>query len=149
MAQTIRIFFITAVATTVVISIISSQLVLADIQSFGLVVSFYDRLSMTVKDIMGLGPVLLLMISASFSIAFTIAKFAYRLIGGNRHIWFALAGFCSFPVTLLLIKYFMGVTLLASARTSAGMIFVACCCLFGGYLYAILTTRIKDVKKDV
>jgi len=51
MAQTIRIFFISAVATTVVISIISSQLVLAEIQSFGLVVSFYDRLSMTVKDI--------------------------------------------------------------------------------------------------
>lgn len=149
MVKTIIMFFCCAFATTVITSIVSSQLVLADIQNFGLMVSFSDRLSMTAKDIMGLGPILLLMISLSFFIAFIVAKFAHRFIGGNRNIWFASAGFCSFPVTLVLLKYFTGGTLLASARTPVGMIFVACCCLFGGYLFANLTSSIKDVKNDV
>jgi hypothetical protein len=54
------------------------------------------------------------------------------------------AGFTSVPAAILIIKYFMGGTLLASARTSLGMFLVACCCMAGGWMFAFLSSRFGD-----
>ncbi|MCP3675761.1 MAG: hypothetical protein GY829_15015 [Gammaproteobacteria bacterium] len=137
-------FLATIVITTVLISIVSSQLVLADIQSFGLDISNLNRLEVTAKDIIGIGPILLLMIGLSFLVAFIIARYSFRFFGGNKKVWTITAGLFSFPVTLYLIKYFMGVTILASARTTVGMLFIACCCAIGGWIYSILSTKPGD-----
>ena len=148
MLKTVLIYIGCVLVSAFLTSIVSSQPVIADIQSFGIVVSFADRLSMTTKDLFGLGPVLLLLIGTSFLVAFIIANYAHQFIGGNRTFWYTAAGFCSFPATLLIMKYFMGVTVLASARTPLGLILVACCCLFGGTLYAVMTTKVKSKNYD-
>ena len=137
-------FLATIVITTVLISIVSSQLVLADIQSFGLDVGIKDRLEVTVKDIIGIGPILLLILGLSFLVAFIIARYSHRFLGGNKTVWIITAGMSSLPVTLYLIKYFMGVTILASARTTTGMILIACCCALGGWMYSFLITKSGD-----
>ena len=144
MLRTMIHFLTTVVITTVLISIVSSQLVLADIQGFGLDVGIKDRLEVTASDIIGVGPVLLLMLGLSFLVAFIIARYSHRFLGGNKTVWTIMAGLSSLPVTLYLIKYFMGVTILASARTPAGMLLIACCCALGGWMYSFLTTKSGD-----
>ena len=82
-----------------------------------------------------------MLIGISFLIAFIVARYAHRMIGGSRAIWFSAAGFLSVPCALLLLKMAMGGTLLAAARTSLGMFLIACCCMAGGYGYAWITER--------
>ena len=141
MMKTIALFLVTVVVSAILTSIVSTQLVLADIQSFGLAVSFADRLQATLHDLLGLALPLLMLIGLSFLVAFVIARNAIRIIGGNKSIWYMAAGFTSMPAAIVLIKYFMGGTLLASARTSLGMLLVACCCMAGGWLFAYLNSR--------
>jgi len=139
MIKTILGFIASVFIAAAIISLVSTQLVLAELQSFGIAVSLLDRLETTAKDLLGLGITLVVLIAPSFLIGFTIAKYAHKFVGGNRKIWYTTAGFLSFPVTLYLIKYFMGVTLLASARTSWGMLMVGLCCMLAGWLFATFT----------
>jgi hypothetical protein len=138
-------FFISAVIDAALLtSIVSTQLVLADIKSFGLEVSIGDRLEATTHDLIGLMLPLLILIGLSFLVSFVIARYAVRIIGGNRTLWYMAAGFTSVPAAILIIKFIMGGTLLAAARTSLGMFLVACCCMAGGWIFAFLSSRFGD-----
>ena len=143
------VFFVGSVIDTAILtSIVSTQLVLADVRSFGLSVSVGDRINATLHDILGVGPPLLVLIGLSFLVAFTVARHAQRIIGGSRAIWFSIAGFASVPVTLMLLKLALGGTMLASARTPLGMFLVACCCMAGAYCYVWLTERYGNAGGD-
>jgi ABC-type multidrug transport system permease subunit len=122
-------------------SIAGTQIILADIKSFGLGVSFSDRVSATLHDIIGLGPSLSIMIGAAFLVAFIVAALCYRFLGGKRTYWYLAAGFTSIPATLLLIKTLMGGTLFAAARGGLGMLLIAICGLAGGWVFARLTEK--------
>jgi hypothetical protein len=141
-------FLLSVLVATILTCVSSTQLILADVQSFGLDVSFTDRLISTGKDLIGLGPSLFILISPGFLIAFIIAKYASQFIGGNQKLWFMLAGFASFPTTLLIIKLFLGVTILASARTSTGLLIAGCCGLVGGYLFGLLCTKKEEMSNE-
>ncbi len=144
MMKTIAFFLIAVVDAAILTSIVSTQLVLADVTSFGLTVSFGDRLQTTLYDLLGLAVPLLLLIGLCFLIAFFIARHAIRIVGGSKTIWYMAAGFVSVPAGIIVIKFFMGGTLLASARTPLGMLLVACCCMAGGWVYAYLTARFEN-----
>ena len=135
------IFSVAVIDTVLLTSIVSSQLVLADISSFGLDVTIGDRLSATVRDLLNLAPALLFLIAPGFLVAFLVARYAERRFGGRRTLWYMAAGFASVPAVIYLIKLLMGMTLLASARTPAGMILVSCCGMLGGWIYALLSAR--------
>lgn len=122
-------------------SITGTQLVLADIRGFGLDVSLADRVSATAHDIVGLAPVLSILISTTFLIAFLIAAGCTRYLRGNRTYWYLAAGFMSLPASLYLIKMIMGATLFAAARSGTGMLLFALCGLIGGAVFAGLTQR--------
>lgn len=141
MIRTVLYFISAVIDTAILVSVVSTQLVLADVSSFGLDVSIGDRLATTLADLLGLGPVLLILISCSFLVAFPIANFAHRRFGGGRQWWFAAAGFTSLPAAIVLIKLAMGGTLLASARTPLGMFLVALCSMAGGWMFAWLGAR--------
>lgn len=139
------VYYFSAVVDSVILtSVVSTQLVLADIQGFGLDVSLNVRLHATVGDLLGLAVPLLLLVGLSFMIAFIIARYLHRLVGGIRTLWYMAAGFTSVPAAIVIIKYFMGGTLLASARTSLGMFLIACCCMSGGWLFAYLSSRFAE-----
>lgn len=136
------VFFVVAVVDTwILTSIVSTQLVLADVSGFGLQVSIGDRVSATLHDLLGLAPALLPITGVGFLIAFTAARNAHRIVGGGRTAWFTAAGFVSLPAAMLIMKFSMGLTGLAAARTPAGLLLVGCCSLTGGWLYGYLSSR--------
>ncbi len=140
MLKTVAFYFAAVIEAAFLTSIVSTQLVLADIQGFGLDVSPGDRLHATIHDVFGLAPALLALIGLSFAVSFIIAYYLQRRMGGNRTLWYMAAGFTSVPAAIVVIKFFMGGTLLASARTSLGMFLIACCCMAGGWLFAYLSS---------
>lgn len=138
------IFLIAVFAAAIPASIVSTQLVLADVQSFGLAVPAGERLQTTLQDLFGLGPPLLILIGLCFSIAFFVARQAIRISGGKQTFWYMAAGLTSVPAGIIVIRFFLGVTLPASARTALGMFLIACCCMAGGWLYAYLMATYKS-----
>lgn len=144
MIKTIAFFLIAVIDAAILTSIVSTQLVLADVASFGLAVSFGVRVQTTLHDLLGLALPLLMLIGLSFLVGFVIARHAIRLIGGKPVLWYMAAGFMSVPAAILIIKYFMGGTLLASARTTLGMLLIACCTMAGGWIFAYLRSRFGD-----
>lgn len=139
MAKTVLRFIATVLIAALLTSFVATQIILSELEGFGISVSLFDRFVTTMTDLIGLGITLVVLIAPGFLIGFVIAKYAHQFIGGNRKLWYAAAGLLSFPVTLYLIKYFMGVTLLASARTPWGMLLAGLCCMFAGWLFATFT----------
>ena len=141
MIKSVLIFLAAVVDAAILTSVVSTQLVLADIKSFGLTVTFSDRLQTTLHDLLGLALPLIMLIGLSFLVAFTVARYANRTIGGSKKLWYLAAGFTSVPSAIVLIKYVMGGTLLASARTPLGMLLVAGCGLAGSWIYVYLNEQ--------
>lgn len=140
----IRIFlaFITAVVTThVLTSVIGTQFVLADIQSYGIAVSLSDRVVATWHDVYGLVPTLPILITAAFLVAFVVAALGNRFLGGDRRFWYLVAGLTSLPAAMLLIKSTMGITPFAAAGTASGMLLISVCGMVGGFLFSGLTLK--------
>lgn len=136
-------FIVAVLATFLLASIVGTQLVLADIVSFGLTVSLQGRVSATIHDIAGLATVLPLLISVAFLLAFVIAESGRRILTGKCTYWYMAAGLTSLPAALTLIKTLMGGTVFAAARTDFGMLLFALCGLLGGWLFARLINRGK------
>jgi hypothetical protein len=147
MMKTVAFFLIAVVDAAILTSIVSTQLVLADITRFGLDVSLGDRLQTTLNDLLGLAVPLLILIGLCFLIGFSVARLAVRIVGGSRTIWYMAAGFTSVPAGIVVIKYVMGGTLLASARTPFGMLLIAGCCMVGGWMFAFLSARYGNEEK--
>lgn len=140
MVKTVILFILAVLIAALLTSFFSTQIILSELEGFGISVTLIDRIVATATDLLGLGITLVVLIAPSYLIGFTVAKYAHQFIGGNRRLWYAAAGFSSFPITLYLIKYFMGVTLLASARTSWGMLLAGLCCMLAGWLFATYTS---------
>ena len=135
----VLVFILSVLITFLLASIVGTQIILADIMSFGLDVSYPDRVSATIHDIIGLSPTLSILTGAAFLVAFLVAALCSRFLGGNRTYWYMAAGFTSIPVTLILVKALMGGTLFAAARGGFGMLLIAVCGLVGGWIFARLT----------
>jgi hypothetical protein len=148
MFKTILLFIVAVLFASLLTSLVSTQIVMSELNNFGIQVSLTDRLYTTAKDLLGLGGTLFILIAPGFLIGFIVAKYAHRLIGGNRTLWYITAGFTSFPITLFLIKYFMVVTPLASARTSIGMLLIACCCMLSAWMFANISASINSKETD-
>ena len=134
--------FVTAVVVThVLTSFIAAQLVLADISGFGVPVSILDRLAVVAHDLFGLVPALPILIAASLGVAFVAAGLWHRYLGGPRLYWYLLAGFVALPLALELIKYGLGGTILAAARTPLGAALAGLCSGAGAWVFARLTSE--------
>ena len=144
MIKTVPAFIITVLITFLLMSVAGTQIVLADILSFGLDVPLSDRVSATLHDIVGLAPALSVLVAVAFLLAFLVAALGKRILGGNRTYWYLVAGFTSLPIMLILIRSIMGGALFAAAQTGFGLFIMALCGLPGGYLFARLTIRSDD-----
>ena len=137
--KSILAYLVATVVAYLLTSAMGTQFVLADIKSYGLVVSLSDRVAATLHDIAGLVPVLLILVSATYLVAFIIAALSHRFVGGSRLYWFLVAGFTSLPATMMLMKSTMGITPFAPAGTNFGLFLIALCGLAGAWVYARLT----------
>jgi hypothetical protein len=141
MLKTIIVFIFTTLIATLLVCIVSTQIILADVQTFGLNVTNDVRLNATLDDLIGLGPVLYILISIGFLIGFIVAKYAHKYLGGNRTLWYIASGCTTFPITTYLIQYSMGLTLVASVRTPMGLFLATLCCIFSAWLFALLSSK--------
>jgi hypothetical protein len=80
MIRTVSFFLMAVVGTAILTSIVSTQLVLADVKRFGLDVTMGDRVNATIHDFVGVGPALLMLISLSFLVAFIVGGVCDQLI---------------------------------------------------------------------
>ena len=134
--------FIVAVASShLLTSIVGTQIVLADIRSYGLTVSMSDRFAATLHDIHGLVPTLPMLIGVTFLVAFIVAALGHRFLRGDRRYWYIAAGFTSLPVAMMLIKSILGATPFAAAGTVTGLLLIAMCGMAGACLFARLTLK--------
>ena len=147
MIKVIGLFIASVIIAALLTSFVSTQIILSELDDFGIYVTLIDRIVATANDLIALGTTLAVLIAPSYLFGFTIAKYAHQFTGGNRRLWYAAAGFSSFPATLYLIKYFMGVTLLASARTSWGMFLAGLCCMLAGWFFATFT-KVSSLKEN-
>lgn len=141
MLKTIVVFIFTTLIATLLVCVVSTQIVLSDVQSFGLNVTNDVRLNATLEDLLGLGPVLYILISIGFLIGFIVAKYAHKYMGGNRTLWYVASGCTTFPITTYIIQYSMGLTIIAAVRTPMGLFLATLCCIFSAWLFALLTSK--------
>lgn len=139
MTKTSLAFIVAVCVAYLLTSVLGTQFVLADIQSYGLPVSLPDRLAASLHDIHGLVPVLLMLVSAAYLVGFIIAALGRRLLGGQRQYWILAAGFASLPVAMMLMKTTMGITPFALAGTGSGLLLIALSGLAGAWVFARLT----------
>jgi hypothetical protein len=144
--QTVLVFFVAVLLSTVLASTVGTQLVLSEIRGFGLETTLQERLVFTLHDMTGFGPSLYVLIGVTFLIAFLFAALAMRMLGGNRIYWYMAAGFSSLPLALLLIRLIMGVSVFAASRTLSGILLVALCGMCGGWLFERMTRKGESVQ---
>ena len=95
-----------------------------------------DRLSATVHDIIGMGPLYALIAAVAFLPAFVLATVLLRWVPGPRPFWFAVAGGAAIVTAILVIRYFVGGTIIGGARMPLGLLGQALACGVAGWLFA-------------
>lgn len=123
-------------------SIVSTQQVLAGLVGIGARISVGERLSMTVADLAILQTLFPVM-AICFLVGFIVAAASIRFIGGNRAVWFFVAGASSIVCTLMLMSWVMNLMPVAGARTPFGVILISLCGGIGGLVFARLSPSKK------
>lgn len=122
--------------------IVQTQFVLSALARAGVQISTGDRISMTLADIAGLGPLYLVFILIGFLIAFLAGALVVRFAPLPRTLVYAAAGaVCMFVMLMLMREVFFGVPVIAGARSLAGEISQAVCGALAGVFYARITNR--------
>lgn len=122
--------------------IVQTQFVLSALAGAGAQVSPGDRLSMTLADIAGLGPLYLVFIVIGFVIAFLAGALVVRFTPLPRALVYGAAGaVCMFVMLALMREVFFGVPVIAGARSLAGELSQAICGALAGVFYAWVTHR--------
>ena len=135
--QRIGAFAAAIVATGLLASVFSTQFVLASLRGIDIAIPLSDNLSMIVADL-GVLKTLLPLASVALLVAFLVAGFCARF-GGNRQVWFTVAGFAAMVTLLLIIKTVLGVMPLSGARSLAGLVFQGIAGGVGGHVFAKMT----------
>lgn len=132
--------YLAAVAAAAVLGCAAStQITLNTLSGFGIDVPLADRAAAIAHDIVGMGPFYAQIAAVAFLPAFVIADFLLRWVPGPRPFWFAVAGGAAIVTAILIIRYFVGGTVIGGARTPFGLLAQALACGIAGWLFARVT----------
>ncbi len=134
-------WFVSVLVMTVLGAAASTQFVLHELAAIGAPATFSERLSMTLGDIIGMGPLYGAIMALAFLIAFPLAGWlSTRLKAVSRTLLFALAGFLAVLTSLLLMeRVFFNLAVIAGARSAAGLAVQALAGGISGVVYAWLS----------
>ena len=117
-------------------SITATQSVIARLAEMGVDVNFAERLRMTLHDIAGMAGMFLPMIAAGFLAAFLLTALLCRWLG-RRPVWlYILAGAVALITIHLTLNLAFGITPVAIARTTGGLLIQGVAGAVAGYFYA-------------
>ena len=135
MLRLAKAFFPAVIAAYLLASVIFTQMTLATVQSFGLEVSFTQRLAATWHDILGMASSYLLLLLVAFLIALPVAARLTRLLPTRRAFLFTLAGFIAVVALHVIMKLALGLSGIAVTRTFFGLLGQGLGGALGGYVY--------------
>jgi len=131
-------FLVAVIFTFVLASLFHSQFVMAELINIGVEISFNDRLSMSIDDLLGLLPTYGVVVAVSFLIAFIVAGLLIKRFKFNPYILYSLAGGMGIAVALLAMYPILEITLLAGARSTFGFICQSLAGVMGGWIFSYL-----------
>ncbi|MBL4871687.1 MAG: hypothetical protein JKX72_12125 [Robiginitomaculum sp.] len=136
--------FIVSLLTAVILAtFFSTQFIIAGLKTAGADVSLGQRFSMSLYDIINMGPIYAIFITIGLPIAFLVAGLIFRKVKIKRALIYTLAGAACFLVMLYLMKaVFFGVPIIGGARTPLGLMFQALAGGIAGYIFARLTAKL-------
>ena len=131
-------FFAASLLTFLLASIVHSQFVIYELLAININVSWLDRLSMTVQDIQGLFATLGPIISFSLLCGFLLVVLLNKISMASqqyRFILFPLAGGIALWLMIFAMHPIMHITIIASARSAAGIASLSMCGVIGGWAF--------------
>lgn len=134
-------WLLAAMSTSVLGSVVQSQLNLARIVALGGPVTIDVRLATTWHDLIHFAPTFAAIVAAGFLIAFLVAALIVRKAPRARVFWHALAGATAIATALLLMQYMLGLQPVAAARDGLGLAALAICGAIGGWVHAGFSAR--------
>jgi hypothetical protein len=136
-------FAFACLVTFVLSSVVHSQFVLQGLVDIGITVSLQDRLKMTIDDLQGLFATLGAIISLSLLLGFTAVAAINKLtktVYYNTYLY-PLAGSFAIWVMLAAMHPIMNITVLASARSTAGLLSLCICGAIGGIIFSKIRAK--------
>lgn len=113
-------FFLSVITCTLFISISGTQIVLANVDRFGLPpLSIAERFNSTAYDLLNFAPILAVVVLAAYLIGFTVAW----LLGKwwlKISIWGFIAGLTAVPTAVMLINSLVGIEVFYITTQPAG-----------------------------
>ena len=136
MLKTIGRYILSVFLCSLIISISSTQIILASISGFGLGVDFATRVNTTWLDLLGLGPILILLVSGAYLVGFIIAWLLSKVIL-NRKLWGILAGITAVPSAVLVMNQVVGIEVLFISTKWYGWLVFSISSLVGSLLFLL------------
>lgn len=131
--------YLAAVALTYILATVSAtQHVVAQLASMGIDVGLGDRLAMTVRDLAGMAGMFLPLIAFALLAAFLVTALIVYCWGRWRIALYVIAGAAAMVTLHLALHLAFGLTPVAIARSSTGLLVQALAGAAGGYLYVRL-----------
>jgi hypothetical protein len=136
MIRKLAAYLVAIVVAYLLAAITATQSVIARLGEMGIDVNFTDRLRMTLSDIAGMAGMFLPMIAAGFLAAFLLTALLCRWLGRRPVALYILAGAVALITIHLTLNLAFGITPVAIARTTGGLLIQGLAGAVGTYLYA-------------
>ncbi len=136
MIRKLAAYLLAIIVAYLLASITATQSVIARLGEMGIDVNFADRLGMTLQDIAGMAGMFLPMIAAGFLAAFLLTALLCRWLGRRPVALYILAGAVALITIHLTLNLAFGITPVAIARTTGGLLIQGLAGAVGAYLYA-------------
>jgi hypothetical protein len=135
-------FTFSSLLTFLLASVVHSQFVMQGLLDIDIKISVLQRLQMTLQDIQGLFATLGAIISVSLLLGFCCVALINKLAKSKRHntYLYPLAGASAMWVMIAAMHPIMNITVLASARSLAGLVSLCICGAIGGSVFQYLRT---------
>jgi hypothetical protein len=139
LAIRLAIYLSAVVVAYLVAAIMATQSVVSRLAGMGVPMSFTERLSMTLSDIVGMAGMFLPMIAFGLLIAFMATALICRYRNQWRVPLYIIAGAVALVCIHLALNLAFGITPVAIARTTAGLALQAVAGAAGGLTYVLLS----------
>jgi len=145
LAARLAIYLSAVVVAYLLASITATQSVISSLSGMGIALGFSERVAMTVSDIGGMAGMFLPMVAFGLLIAFMATALLCRYLGQWRVPLYIASGAIALVCIHLALNLAFGITPVAIARTTIGLLLQGAAGAAGGFTYVYLSNRHKGI----